>query len=37
MKIVQAFNQQGRETERFTDATETRVRHRQAAHRCCAR
>ena len=33
MKIVQAFNQQGREAERFTDADRNRVHHRQAPHR----
>ena len=32
MKIVQAFNQQGREAERFAAAGRKRLRHRQAPH-----
>ena len=37
MKIVQAFNQQDREAERFTNATETVFSTAKKPHRCFAR
>ena len=37
MKIVQAFNQQKRESDALRRRSRARLRDRQAAHRCSAR